>query len=114
MLFDKIGDIMIILAVGAHPDDIEFGCGGTLIKYAKKGHNVFLLVLTLGSFGGGVDIRRKEQLKAVKFIGVKDLFWGGFKDTELTDNRNLVLKIDEVIRKVNPEIVFLNSVEMLL
>ena len=37
---------MNILAIGAHPDDIEFGCGGALIKFAEKGHNVFLLVLT--------------------------------------------------------------------
>ena len=43
---------MNILAIGAHPDDIEFGCGGTLLKYANAGHNVYLLVLSYGSFGG--------------------------------------------------------------
>lgn len=102
---------MNILAIGAHPDDIEFGCGGTLIKYAQKGHSVFLLVLTLGSFGGGADIRRKEQEEAAKFIGAKKLFWGGFKDTELTDNRELISKIDEVIKEVRPEIVFLNYLD---
>ena len=39
---------MNILAIGPHPDDIEIGCGGTLIKYSQKGHNVFLLIITKG------------------------------------------------------------------
>lgn len=42
---------MNILAIGAHPDDIEFGCGGSLIKYKEKGDNVFLMVLTDGELG---------------------------------------------------------------
>lgn len=42
-------DKMNILAIGAHPDDIEIGCGGTLIKYADRGHKVYSLVMT----GGG-------------------------------------------------------------
>lgn len=103
--------MMNILAIGAHPDDIEFGCGGTLIKYAQKGHSVFLLVLTLGSFGGRSKVRKKEQDEAVKFIGAKDIFWGELKDTELNNNRGLILKIEEVIRKVSPEIVFLNYLD---
>jgi len=99
---------MNILAIGAHPDDIEFGCGGTLLKYSQKGHNVFLLVLTQGSYGGNPEVRVKEQEEAAKFLGVKGLFWGGFKDTELVDNRPLILKIEEVLNKVKPELVFLN------
>ncbi len=50
---------MRILAIGAHPDDIEFGCGGTLIKYARQGHDVFLLVMTEG--GGSGDCSRSPQ-----------------------------------------------------
>lgn len=99
---------MNILAIGAHPDDIEFGCGGTLIKYAKKKHNVFLLVLTDGSFGGEGEIRKIEQIEAAKFLPAKELFWGGFKDTELTDSRGLISKVEEVIHKVKPDIIFLN------
>jgi LmbE family N-acetylglucosaminyl deacetylase len=102
---------MNILAIGAHPDDIEFGCGATLIKYAEAGHNVFLFVLTDGSFGGDVELRRNEQKEAAKFLGVKELIWGSFRDTELADNRELILKIDEVIDKVKPDIVFLNYFE---
>ncbi len=99
---------MNILAIGAHPDDIEYGCGGMLLKYSNSGHNVFLLVLTPGDFGGNPDIRMSEQEEAVKFMKVKKLFWGGFRDTELVDNRELIGKIEEVVNQVKPDIVLLN------
>jgi LmbE family N-acetylglucosaminyl deacetylase len=101
---------MNILAIGAHPDDIEFGCGGSLIKYARAGHNVYLLVLTTGEVGGSPEVRQKEQEAAAKIIGVKDLYWGGFEDTQLIDNLSLILKIEGVVRKVAPDIVFLNNI----
>ena len=99
---------MNILAVGAHPDDIEFGCGGTLLKYSAKGHHVFFLVLTKGNVGGDPTVRFKEQKDASFFLGAKDVFWGGFNDTELLDNRDTILKIEEVVRRVAPDVVFLN------
>jgi LmbE family N-acetylglucosaminyl deacetylase len=99
-----------ILAIGAHPDDIEFGCGGSLIKYARAGHNVYLLVLTTGEVGGSPEVRQKEQEAAAKTIGAKELFWGGFEDTQLEDTLPLILKIEGVVRKVNPDIVFLNNI----
>jgi len=43
---------MKILAIGAHPDDLEFGCGGTLLKYRQYGHKIFVLVMTSGQKGG--------------------------------------------------------------
>jgi LmbE family N-acetylglucosaminyl deacetylase len=102
---------MNILAIGAHPDDIEFGCGGTLLKYSRQGNNVFLLVLTQGSCGGDSAVRKKEQEQAAEFMGAKGLFWGGFKDTELVDNHELILKIEELVVHVSPDIVFLNYSE---
>ena len=60
---------MNILAVGPHPDDIEFGCGGAVIKYAEKGHDVFLLVVSRGEMGGKGDVRYQEQLKAAEIMG---------------------------------------------
>jgi len=99
---------MNILAIGAHPDDIEFGCGGTLIKYAEKGHNVYLLVLTMGGIGGEPGIRKKEQEEASKFIKAKQIFWGNFQDTELPSNKAIISVIEDVINKTNPKIVFFN------
>ena len=99
---------MNILAIGAHPDDIEFGCGGTLIKYAQKGHDVYLLILTTGSIGGNSEIRRKEQEDAAKFMKVKQVFWGDFKDTELTVDKTIISVIEDTINKTKPKIVFFN------
>lgn len=99
---------MNILAVGSHPDDIEFGCAGTLLKYSQKGDKFSLLVLTQGEFGADPLLRKKEQEAAAKAMGADGLFWGGFKDTELVDSRELILKIEEVVRQAAPDIVFLN------
>lgn len=98
---------MNILAIGPHPDDIEFGCGGSLLKYAAAGHSVHMLVLTDGAYGGDPSVRRSEQETAARFIGGK-LFWGGYRDTELQGTRELIQKIDTVIEQVLPDIVFIN------
>jgi LmbE family N-acetylglucosaminyl deacetylase len=99
---------MNILAIGAHPDDIEFGCGGALIKFSKKKANIFLLILTRGEVGGRPHIREAEQRRATKFIKAKRVFWGGFSDTHIPTNRKLIDVIEKVILEVNPEIVFFN------
>ncbi|MCK5287281.1 MAG: PIG-L family deacetylase [Thermodesulfovibrionia bacterium] len=99
---------MNILAIGAHPDDIEFGCGGALIKFAEKGHNVFLLVLTSGSVGGNPENRKKEQEDSAKFMKAQEVFWGNFQDTELPVNKDLISSIEHVIDKTKPHTVFLN------
>lgn len=99
---------MKILAVGAHPDDIEFGCGGTLLKYIKAGHEVYLQVLTDGSFGADPVVRMAEQKKSAEAMGAKGVFWGGFRDTEVVDNHELIMKIEEAVAKVKPDLVFLN------
>ncbi|OGX16697.1 MAG: hypothetical protein A2Y00_07440 [Omnitrophica WOR_2 bacterium GWF2_43_52] len=99
---------MNILAIGPHPDDIEFGCGGTLMRYAQKGHDVFIMVLTDGSYGGDPEVRKKEQIESAGYIPAKELFWGNIRDTELEDTRKLIIGIESVVTKVNPDIVFLN------
>jgi LmbE family N-acetylglucosaminyl deacetylase len=99
---------MNILAIGPHPDDIEFGCGGTLIKYAQAGHAVNLMILTDGSYGGDFSVRKVEQEEAAKFLNAKGLFWGGYRDTELTCSRELIVKIDKVIEHCSPDVVFIN------
>jgi LmbE family N-acetylglucosaminyl deacetylase len=100
---------MNILAIGPHPDDIEIGCGGTLIKYARRGHNIFLLLISKGELGGKAEIRYGEQMKAADIIGVKDVFWGGFRDTELLDKGNEIIHIVEgYIKKIQPDFIFVN------
>lgn len=102
---------MRILALGAHPDDIEYGCGGTFIKLARRGEEIYFMVLTKGEFGGDAEIRQKEQEEAMKFMGVKKIFWAGYKDTELPNERIIISDIDSVISEINPREVYVNYVE---
>jgi LmbE family N-acetylglucosaminyl deacetylase len=100
---------MNILAIGAHPDDIEYGCGGTLLKMAaQKRSNIYYFIATHGDFGGDTEVRIKEQEKAAALIGVKEIFWGGFMDTRLTVSRELIGKIEEVISQCDPQVILVN------
>jgi LmbE family N-acetylglucosaminyl deacetylase len=100
---------MNILAIGPHPDDIEIGCSGTLIKYAQKGHGIFLLVITKGEKGGDPEVRYAEQLKAAEIIGAKDVFWGDFEDTDLLNRGNDIIHLVELyIKKIQPHFIFIN------
>ena len=100
---------MNILAIGAHPDDIEFGCGGTVIKYALKGHDVHLLILTDGGRGGDQAERRREQEAAVKLLGVQRLLWGGYRDTELSLDRDLIQKLEATLKIIRPDLILVHS-----
>jgi LmbE family N-acetylglucosaminyl deacetylase len=97
-----------ILAIGAHPDDIEFGCGGALIKYAQKGHRLFLLVMTGGGLGGSSSLRTKEQKGSGKILGAEKIYWGGYEDTHLVVDVELIGKIEAVIDEVKPDFIFCN------
>jgi LmbE family N-acetylglucosaminyl deacetylase len=99
---------MRILAIGAHPDDIEFGCGGTLVKYARQGHQVFLLVMTDGGGGGSVELRRREQEAAAVVLGASKVFWGGYPDTALPLDRDLIQHLEQVIGEVEPDFIFVH------
>lgn len=98
---------MKILAIGAHPDDIEVGCSGTLIKYAKAGHEIHLLVMTEGHMGGERAIRKKEQMKSAKILNPRELIWGGLEDTQLPLHVNkMVQDIEVVLKKIVPDFIF--------
>ena len=100
---------MRILALGCHPDDIEFGCGGTLAKYAEAGHEVYMMVMTEGDAGGDHSIRRSEQETAADILGCKKLFWGGYHDTELPLNREVIQRIEQVIAELEPDFIFVHN-----
>ena len=100
---------MRILAIGAHPDDVEFGCGGTLIKYARQGHDVSLLVMTDGGGGGDGRIRRQQQQAAGDILGVSRLFWGEYPDTAIPLDRESIQRVERVILDVRPDFIFVHS-----
>lgn len=99
---------MNILAIGAHPDDIEIGCAGTLIKYGRKGHGIYALVMTGGDLGGDDEVRRAEQSRSNEVMGVKKTFWGGYNDTEIPLDNGIIGAIENVIAEVEPHFIFVN------
>lgn len=104
----NVKEPMRILALGAHPDDIEVGCGGTLIKYAENGHRIFLMVMTEGGAGGNVSVRRKEQEQSAKLLQAEEVFWGGYQDTEVPLGRDLIQTVEEIVRKIEPHFIFVH------
>lgn len=99
-------ELVDILAIGAHPDDIEYGCGGTLVKYVKAGHRVFLFIATHGTFGGVGSIRSEEMEASAKRMGASDLFWGGYTDTQIPMSQDLISEIEVIIGRVKPRFIF--------
>lgn len=104
-----------VLAVGAHPDDIEFSCTGLLMKLIERGYEAYYAVATNGEngFKAGsktrkqrIAIRCREQLNAAKMLGVRKVYFFGFKDGFLENNNELRSKLVSVIKSVKPEIVF--------
>ena len=102
---------MNILALGAHPDDIEYGCGGMLAKYAQRGHAVYMFIASDGALGGDPEVRRREQKDAARILGVREVFWGDYRDTEVPLTRELIVRLEAVIRKTDPRMIFVNSPE---
>jgi len=97
---------MKILAIGSHPDDIEFGCGGTLAKFSSDGKNrIYLLVMTRGSKGGNPGLRWREQKLSAKILGA-ELYSGDFKDTEIPSARRTITAIENVIKDISPDLIF--------
>ena len=100
-----------ILVFGAHPDDVELGCGGTIIKEVKKGKKIGIIDLTRGELGtrGTIQSRDQETQKATQILGVSirenlNLKDGFFEDNE--KNRKIVI---EKIRNYRPDIVIANA-----
>lgn len=102
-----------ILAIGAHPDDVELGCGATIAKEISLGKKVGILDLTRGELGtrGSAEIRDKEALNAAKILGVAVRDNLGFEDGFFVNDKNHQLEIIKVLRKYQPEIVLCNAID---
>lgn len=98
---------MNILALGSHPDDIEFGCGGALIKYAQS-HGVYLFILTQGGKGGETRVRKKEQEASSKILKSHKTFWGKYEDTKIPLDRGLIQNIEGIIHQIDPTFIFVH------
>lgn len=102
-----------ILAFGAHPDDVELGCSGTLAKEISLGKKVGIIDLTRGELGtrGSVEIRNKESEAASKILGISVRENLDMRDGFFINDENHQLKVIEMIRKYQPEIVICNAID---
>jgi bacillithiol biosynthesis deacetylase BshB1 len=98
-----------LLAMAAHPDDVELTCGGTLIKMAHSGYAVGILDLTAGEMGtrGSIEIRRKEAAAAARLLGVKHRENLGLPDAHLEMRMEYKLAVAARIRALRPRTVIL-------
>ena len=102
-----------ILAIGAHPDDVELGCGATLSKEISLGKSVGILDLTRGELGtrGSAEIRDAEAKKSANILGVKIRENLAFADGFFRNDKEHQLEIIKIIRKYKPEIVLCNAIK---
>jgi N-acetylglucosamine malate deacetylase 1 len=106
-----LGDLMHLdlLAIAAHPDDVELTCGGTLIKMAQSGYKTGILDLTAGEMGtrGTPETRAKEAARAARILGVKWRDTLGVPDSDVQPSRQHKLRLAAVVRELRPKTVIL-------
>ncbi|PKP24497.1 MAG: bacillithiol biosynthesis deacetylase BshB1 [Bacteroidetes bacterium HGW-Bacteroidetes-2] len=102
-----------ILAIGAHPDDVELGCGATIAKEIANGKRVGILDLTRGELGtrGTAEIRDKEAARAAEILGVSFRENLEFADGFFISNTASKLEVIKIIRKYRPEVVLCNAID---
>jgi LmbE family N-acetylglucosaminyl deacetylase len=108
---------MRVLAIAAHPDDIEWLCGGTLALCAQRGDEVFIAIATNGNVGTGdpsisseqiAETRHKEAIASASIIGAK-VIWMNFDDEWLFNNETTRTRFIDAIREARPDIMFVLS-----
>ena len=113
-------DVERVLVVTAHPDDLDFGAGGTIAQWSAKGIAISYCICTNGDQGGNdptitrdqmKEIRRREQTEAGKVLGVTDIHFLNYRDGWLAPTIELRKAIVRVIRKVRPQRMLIQSPE---
>lgn len=94
---------MKVLCVGAHPDDVEIGCGGTILRHKAREDHVTIVVMS------GTPIRRREAIEASKILGVDDIKLAGFTDTMIPEGVEAVTVLDKIINELKPERIYTHT-----
>lgn len=102
-----------ILAIGAHPDDVELGCGGTIAKLLFEGKSVAIVDLTQGELGTrGTNLTRAEEAaEACRILGISSRENLKMKDGFLNNSEDYQMEIVKMIRKYQPEIILANAID---
>lgn len=102
---------MKILVIGAHPDDMEIACGGSLAKLCDAGHTIWGLVLSNGEMGGNSPSRLREAKKSAEFLGLSKLEIRDFPDTRLDHFiLEITKQIEIIVDELKPDVVFTHSI----
>ncbi len=99
---------VVVLAIGAHPDDIEIGVGGLLAAHRAAGDTVAILTLSRGARGGVAESRQEESLAAAEMLGAR-LFLEDLPDTDISSGNPTVGIIERVVAEVKPTMVYTHS-----
>ena len=101
-----------ILAFGAHPDDVELACGGTLLSHIANGKTAGIVDLTYGDLGtrGTVEIRKEEAAAAADILGVSFRENLGYKDGFFLNDKEHQLGVIRMLRKYRPKVVLANAI----
>ena len=97
-----------VLAIGAHPDDIELGCGAALLAHRRAGHAVTMLVMTAGLGQAERRARPEEQEEAAALLRA-GLVWGGFEDGRVPPGGPAVRVIEDTIMQTGAEVVYTHA-----
>ena len=106
---------MRVLAIGAHPDDIEIGCGGTIATLASKGYEINFVVVTSGEEGCLSDKemmkqkREEEARKSATLLGASEVIFLGAQDGLTSYSKEKKIRLIQIIRETRPDIIFIHS-----
>ncbi|HEU5484203.1 MAG TPA: PIG-L family deacetylase [Microlunatus sp.] len=98
----------VVLAVGAHPDDVEIGVGGTLAAHAAAGDQLTILTMSGGSVGGESEVRHLEAKAAAEVVGAR-LVHLDFEDTHLDPASGVITAIEQIVAEVSPDRIYTHS-----
>lgn len=99
-----------VLAIGAHPDDLELACGASLARLIDAGHEVHGVIMSQGARGGNAEVRPREARRGAAFLGLASLEIHDLPDTQLalTENRMTQL-LEEAVHRVQPDMILTHS-----
>jgi len=97
-----------VLAIGAHPDDVEIGAGGTLLVHKRLGDAVAILTLSHGARGAGQADRAQESRRAAELIGA-DLYLGELEDAHIGEGEDTIAAVARVVAQVRPTVIYTHS-----
>ena len=104
----RAGNRLAVLAIGAHPDDVEIGVGGTLAAHQAAGDRLAILTLSGGAIGGEASVRQEEALRAADSVGA-ELVHLDFEDTLLDPAKGVISAVEKVIAQVQPDLIYTHS-----